>query len=497
MQFLIPRDGTIFRCSISLAFCLLAVASGCTPKSEPTSGSAETTTSERKSDRDRPPLRILMVDQPVEMQEVLRRRWAGVTEQALEFETSTAEMICSAQPPQFDLVFAPAYLIGTLVERELVSPLPEAIADYELSRRTADQNLADSGPRLPPLWKLSANYGKEAYALPLGCSLILPSLADGAPGSRQIELPVALNASQTLPALYVNWEQHRVIAANDGVKTQNGESVEYVDIFLAIACTQRPQSYEPSLLFNLVDFSPRLVEDWMLNSARLFKKVMSASPDDDRSLLRVGWAALNKFESSSTDAAPNEIEPDFIWHVPLYQSQLSSTSQEESNDDSQKNNWKPVTTLELSVVDSGRAPAVFLGSRTRQTSKSILFLRWANESSQRTALSATSPWIPRDLIFQSNAVSDSQDTAENLMEYRKLVKEISLRSNVQQCFRVHQGHLYRQELNTALTDILALPDDARIPARMQQCLNSWLTITNSIGREAQQDSLEKTLGLRD
>ncbi len=430
------------------------------------------------SDKNRPPLRIVLVDQPSEMESILRQRWGSVSDQGLKFELKTASELSLANDLRCDVCICECRLIGQLAERELISNLPPELADVlEPTGRDA------ATVKLPATWLRSVSYGKQVYGLPLGCSPLLFQFigADRQASEANVD-------EKLLPLVELDWSSVRFSRPDSKPpRLEEGAiSIDLVDQFLAVACTQRERSYDPSLLFQAVDFGSRLNEPWAIESARLLATLHRRSPSDADIVL------VGPDEVVLADAA---IEDQFskAWYVPKYNSEdfaMEKSSQNEQakfgSDDFELN--------KVALVDAGHSPAAFISSRTRQSGKSIFFIRWLNELPQRAALARVSPWIqPLDAAAKSTPIQNTT--------FRESYQRYALRSaeatDFSRFFQFNGGQEYRTVLLNTLTRIVDSSDRQTIEAMMNACAKSWDQLTESIGRDSQQQSLERALQLRD
>ena len=81
------------------------------------------------------------------------------------------------------------------------------------------------------------------------------------------------------------------------------------------------------------------------------------------------------------------------------------------------------------------------------------------------------------------------------MSYRDLAFQASSLEDIPIFFQIRNGALYRNELKQTLQRVVA-DSSLSVAAAMEECRSKWDELTTSFGRDQQQQSLEKTLGLR-
>jgi hypothetical protein len=433
----------------------LIFAAGCEPK-EPQTGTQNSTPT--VSDRDRPPLRIGLITQPSNLEDMIKTRWATVSEQKLEFVSLSQEDLNGTESPQLDLLVAPAMLIGTLVEEKWVSELPNELVQSQLT----DENMKGVDPNaFPTHWLTMARYGKLSYGVPFGASLMLVATEAGSSGDTAQVSTADRSVNSMLPSLTIDWARYRLAPPTEA----NPLSSDIVDQFLVIASSRRPNLYDVSLLFKLVDCNSRLSEPWAIESAQVLRELYQAPQSENRTPIVLGW------EQSQS-------QTNLDWYLPKVKrkTNLASSSNKQSNEMLESREWSV-------LVDSARAPILYLSSRTRQSSKSIFFLNWMCEQSQRSALAKAWPW--------------SFPTAEGGPPngYRDIAYRASGTDDISMFPKFRHALRYRSAIHRTLRRIVE-EREVNIAKTMEECRLECDQITTTLGRDFQQDSLERAFNLQ-
>ena len=459
-----------FIAAILLPFLALMLG-GCDYLSK--SSSSDAGSKSELSDADRPSLRILLIDQPPQIADLLTRRWAAVSEQTLQFET-VPEDAAESFDVRFDVVLMPTYLMPTLVENKKISPLPESLADSHSNE--IGQNTSDAGSVEPPAnrnltpisphWASSVRYGGDSYAIPLGDSLSMVLISSV--GGEQAEIDWS---TIKLNALFPNLESSQLPSSEPLM----------LEEFLTIAASIRQDPYDSSILFKLLECRARIDEPAMIEAAKLWRAARSNKTEGDgKQSLKVGLGLASSIATAdlknvSSSVSRSEATDGEKWQVP-YAKGLESRVGEP---------------LKSGSIDLGLSPAIALSSKTRQSARSIFFMHWLDESSQRDALASVCPYVlssgaKRQLVSDDRSMLTSYQVAANAAG--------RVLTNVPRCFAIDGGQRYRAELNTALVQLLDGSESTEDV--MTRCNQRWEKITDSIGRSAQQDSLEKSLHIQ-
>jgi hypothetical protein len=422
---------------VAVAFASLV---GCTrnPSSPEVSPTAST------SDKDRPPLRIGLIAQSKELEENVRLRWGSVSDLRLEFISLDEAALDDEEVPKLDIVVAPTMLIGSLVEREWVSKLPENVVAL---LKPSEQNPTPQNLQIPNHWLSSVEYAKSIWGVPMGCSIVMLKTAkdDSAPDNVDTEIDVSVLSKYRFQsdAQSTGWNQ-----------------ADLVDQFLLIARTKSPDMYDSSPFFKLIDGSSRLNEAWLIEAAKTLRELHRTN-SVDASLVELGWPnGGNELGWSTPTITRSNIDYDASGKGSMVKQRI--------------------------VIDGGRGSAFFMSTRTRQSSKSAFFLSWLCEPSQKTMLAKLSPY--------SYSIPDG--SAPTSGTYADAAFNISFSDNVTASFRMNNGQQYRKLLFDTLRSIIS-SESVDVEQAMQECSTKWDTLSNSLDTKKQKDSLERSLGLLD
>lgn len=113
------------------------------------------------------PIRVLVVDD-AEWAHVLREQWQLLAaDEQLDVRTTTARELTKARRLSADVVIFPARELGSLAERGLLQPLPEAMLQRPESAAEGEPQLAIDD-LLPTVRQCDISWGRKAYAVTLG-----------------------------------------------------------------------------------------------------------------------------------------------------------------------------------------------------------------------------------------------------------------------------------------------------------------------------------------
>jgi len=154
----------------TLFFVALAAAGGCnsssTPAPTPGAGGSTQTNSSGGTGGDSPseatggkPLKLLVVDDP-SLAATLQREWRTIANEPLEMaELTLAEVEAAERLPAADVILYPTSLLGSLVDKQALVPLPDAFWNGDRIERRQLLEI----PR-----KRLAMWGEKPFAVPLG-----------------------------------------------------------------------------------------------------------------------------------------------------------------------------------------------------------------------------------------------------------------------------------------------------------------------------------------
>lgn len=441
----------ISRLLVGLVACgWLACLSGCDQSSKQEPASTAEQDAAKVSDV---PLRIWVIS-PVVDAERMRRQWLADSNQPVEIQQVSDEVLHGGELPACDVIIYPARHLGDAVRRGIVTRLPSNMLAEETSG-ASDETSADSG--LLPVEQAQVRYAGEDYGLPLGCSLpiLIASNAMDA-GEQRLSWP------EILDQLELETPTPREIDLN------TVDMAALVDRFLAIVGTLSDRNPSYGLLFEMQTMQARLKESEFLRATDILEKLS----------LQAGGlqAVLGSHSSAWTWACQNEV-PAVVIADPLL---LNAEA-------------KGLTSGQLLAVQSdARIPGwntgggliACLSSNCRQTSQAIRFIRWIREANTRASLAQTMPGIDPSI---PPAGADqlswlARQKLQNVLKNDTVPREPCLPA----------AHAYRKALGESLIRILSGEQTAE--ESLAQAERDWNAITKA-SEFNQRNEYENSLGL--
>ena len=477
----------LLRIATVLTLCLACV--GCEPKPIPP---ADDSTAVQK---ERPPLRVWIVDAP-ELEKELLTRWRASSDQALAIENVSSKDLFDGRAFAFDTILFPGNFLGDMVERDIVSKLPSQVTMQGTSEssskstqpgsreESSNESQEDVSKNWPDRFRSSASYAGKLYAVPLGSnSIAMVSKGVDVASLTELQNNMAMPQGTTAKSLelWESWlrsiESGSVVTKSEDMlsskieKAGELEKQRLVDQFLWIASTTDKQRRG---LFDLAKMQSRLKEPEFIYSvrvlarlARLFPEAVFSSAEDawagagaglkDSRFIALGWPAAVPRQSGSQSDSPSEADVN-VQVVPIL--------------------WNPNRGLVASV-----------GKGTRQTSVSIQFLRWLSLPEQREAL--------RSVCSRIELLADQPDrniVREDYQKYSVALSRSALQDGVPWSLRLVHSLDYREALADALLRAIRTPDQA--DKIMAECSQKWNELTESFGKDKQLSSEERSQGFQ-
>jgi len=474
----------LLRIATVLTLCLACV--GCEPK--PLSPADDVNALQKE----RPPLRVWIVDAP-ELEKELLIRWRASSDQALAIENVSSKDLLDGRAFAFDTILFPGNLLGDMVERDIVSKLPSQVTMQgasESGTKSTQPNAReeslneDLSKRWPDRFRSIASYAGKLYAVPLGSnSMAMVCKGIDIASLTELQSNLALPQGTTAKTLEL-WELW-LLSLESGsdvtksedllfakiVQADELEKQRLVDQFLWIASTTDKQRRG---LFDLTKMQSRLKEPEFIYSvkvlarlARLFPEAVFSSAEDawagagagsqDSKFIALGWPSAVPRQNDSQSASPSESDGN-IQVVPIL--------------------WNPNRGLVASI-----------GKGTRQTSVSIQFLRWLSLPEQREAL--------RSICSRIELLADQPDrniVREDYQKYSVALSRSALQDGMPWSLRLVHSLDYREALADALLRAIRTPDQAE--KIMAECSQKWNELTESLGKDKQLSSEERSQGVQ-
>ncbi len=472
MEMPLPRPQELLRAAaVSLSILVLA---GC-PSAADKAGDIDAVADKADATVSDVPLRVWIVA-PVKDQEVVARKWAGDTPQPIEITQVTPDALLAGDACKCDVLVYPSRLLGELVTRKWVTPLPKKVIE--------DSSSQDSPLRgLTPTQVAQAKFDQEMYALPLGTDipglLMSPKLAELLDGDVS-----AIEWDILLPQL-----KSQGFTIDDA----NVDSDALVDRFLAISASLADRDPKYGLLLQLPKLQPLLSRrDEFLQAAELLMAIAKQSPDGK---LACGshsnvWEAVTGSDSvalsvvplaSLSDSAGAIKQGGFRAVLPMSATQSDASAQAAGVTDSDQQR-KHV----LKSWNVGGGLNVSLADDCSQTAQATNFMQWIAAGETRTFLARQIPGV----------VPASPTDGVDAIRWQGIQRQMTLNSGtvfdaLPQEFRLPAAHEYRAALADGLLRYLKGEIDADNALRGVEA--TWIKINRS--QPDQVTNFKKSLGL--
>jgi hypothetical protein len=453
------------------------IFSGCT--TEPTSTPSVTaSTGTRTSAGNAPPLKIALVEAD-SLESELALRWQTFSDQGLQIQNMSRRDFSTQDVSTLDIVIYPANLMGTLVSREWIAPVPiqvrERIGGWDLP---TGSNAEESAPvnLWPARWRSMSMCGGKPMAVPLGA-------------------PSWIAITRTLDPSALT-KLHERIASN---QLSSESSAELWEEFLSsaeLANEATQAARETELAYQLEQVSDEAKRHlvsrylWLVSSTEsryrgLFDmyKILSrwSQPEFLRAALhlrRLGVLQPSTLLASPTDAWESVASGDAVFGLGW-----PRTDREQRLSEKESDHW----TLIPIVWNDGSGLMASLGRRTRQSANASQFLIWLSSDEQRSALQLKSSAI--ELLEMDN---DLNRIREDYRDYQTLQRLESSNVTMELTPRFLDSDQFLDLLGDALIDILKDPSVAE--SRLAQCRLDWDGLIDQVGREKLRSSLEAASG---
>jgi hypothetical protein len=431
---------------------------------------------------ERPPLRVRIVGEP-ELERELTIRWSAASDQPLQIQNTSLNEAYESSSEDLDVVLFPHQLMGHFVGKDMISKLPnqlltkvDSILEPERTQ-AATTSKSKGGESWPAAWRTSGGFGGKLYAVPLGLkrAVALGSDVDWQP---IVELTGQLGkAREVTPLAVTHWS---TILANLEAKSESRrreldaktaelfskpltllESDALVARFLWIASMTDARRKG---LFDLNRLENRLNQPDLISAARLFVRIARLNPEGTLHSMETAWNEVFLDASSMAIGRP-----------PINQS------------DSTKDIDKKSISVAPHIASSGEGYLVAIGAKTKQTNVSIRFLTWLCEREQREAFRKVCSRI--DVL---PGQFDSASVREDYRAFQAVESKATGLEGMELSLRLANANQYRAALADTLSKAILQPDN--IDGLLQECSKRWEAITESLGRESQRISEERSQG---
>ncbi len=356
----LPNKGALLWAPVQMAI-VAAVGffvSGCTSPKE--DSASEKSQNQSVAAKDRPPLKVVLVD--VAFSEELSIQWQSSSDQPLAIENISIADLQQRKQDATDVWIFPANHIGSMISKQLISPLPQAAygkppLDEDNHSTTKTESIADLWPAR---WRGTSRYGGTVYAMPLGAKPLAliskkidlsPLVAAEPTVGRSEELSQKsrdawlslLKSLPTAPATEpIDWDQKKLD--------------RLVDHFLFIASTTNAR-YRG--LFDVSKMTAKLDSNDLVQSVAILAELWRVAPNSVLTNATDAWGDVK-----SSDATAIAIG---------YPSSLDSLEAEQDSE------------LQLSNLswNANHGLLLGIGKKTRQSAVSAQFVQWLSAPEQR------------------------------------------------------------------------------------------------------------------
>jgi hypothetical protein len=456
-------------CSYPLVIAILGlVFSGCDPDS---SQPAQSDASSKSKSDSAYPLKIVLVESGL-LQSEIELRWQAFSDQGLKIQTMNRQEFATQAPTTADLLIYPANLMGTLVARDWIAPVPKQVKD-----RIGGWGISTETTTWSTRWRTLSTYGGKPMAVPLGA----PSW-------------VAITRSLDISPLR---KLHERILNNELTKEN---SQELWDEFLikAESVHQGTQAErEADLQRRIGELTPEakryLVHRylWMISSTEsryrgLFDmhKLVSRCNQPEFARAAIQLRRLGVLQPSAIFASPTDAWQSVAEGSALFGLGWPRTDNEQSlSEETVREKWELVPL----VWNDGSGLMASIGGRTRQSANATEFLIWLAAEDQRIAIQTKTPTV--ELL---EIEDDRNRVREDYRDYQTLQRSDPTSPSMELTPRFFESDRFLELLEDTLIDVFRAPENAQ--ERLERCRRDWDALVEQIGREKLRSSLEAASG---
>jgi hypothetical protein len=418
-----------------------------------------------------PPLKIMLLDTE-SLRTELELRWQSFSDQKLNIQSVSRAELTTLQPTTVDLLIYPGNLMGTLVAREWLSPVPKQAQD-----RIGGWEQALESSTWPSRWRGLSVFASVPMAAPLGA----PSW-------------VAITRSLDNSSLK---KLHERILGNELTReVSEGAWNEFLskgEEQLRETASER----ERDLQERLGDVGPEARRNlvcrylWMLSTTEsryrgLFDmhKIQSrcSQPEFARSALHLRRLAV--LQPSTIFVSPTE-----AWDAVAEGTAVFGLGWPRTDNQQRLTDEAVSARLDLIPIlwNDGSGLVASIGKRTRQSASATEFLIWLAAEEQRIALQPKASTIELlEIDHDRNRVRSDYREYQNLQRLESAVLAMDLTP------RFMESDLFLSLLGDALIDIFKSPETAE--ARMAKCRQDSDALVEQMGREKLRTSIESARG---
>jgi len=468
------RSGLRFvTAALALVGCISA---GCDPTASQPSSSPQA-----EDPANRPPLKVVLVEAD-EIAPELDLRWQTSSEQTLQIISMSRQELETQDPTTIDVIVFPADLMGTLVERNWIAPVPSQVQDRMArdSRSEAEASGRETmpGPAWPVRWRAMGMFGGKLMAVPLGAPSMI-AIARDLDCTPLTELH-RRNASNQNSAeeCEVLWEKFLTSAEKQLASSLSQRQMELEENLNGVTPANKKTLVSRYLwilassesryrgIFDLYKLQARLTQPEFTRSARYLHRL---------SLLDPATALASSTEAWET-VASGEGHFAIGWPRSDNQQRLGGASLAASN-----------RTLVPLVWNDGSGLMASMGRRTRQSASAAEFLIWLATEDQRLALQAKTERVELNEID-----NDRNLIRDDYREYQTMQRLESGQLSMELTPRFAYSHRFMSLLADALVEVLRNPESTE--EILSRCRQQADELAEKLGKEKLRFSLEASSG---
>jgi hypothetical protein len=458
-------------------FCLFLSVPGCDPPGKKTGDKPAPSISAK----DRPPIRIMLLEHSLE--EDIKLRWSSFSEQPIEIQKVSVDQLADPESDRADVWIFPSPMIGDMIALNCVSPLPNAAVGkpYDSEEESEGQPSRSVTEQWPARWRSASRFGASLIALPLGSPQLVAVSRNVSLKSLDL-LDDPNNAVDDRSSIAVEaWSKILADSSGSEKESANQERMKkriasitdvqkdaIVDRFLWIASTTNAKRRG---LFDLNKLKAKLSSPDFVLAADALSRLAAICPDTFLVTHEEAWNSIVSSQGTMKSIAiafPSDAVP-------------SNDLDNRSSTDSgalqiSKIVWNPTGGL-LACV----------GKKTRQTSVASQFIAWLSDAEQRNTLAERSSGVER-----WPAQPSKSSIREDYRLYQNLNNRDSRMEQTTLSIRFHSARKYRSILADTLLEIIQQPESSR--ETLEECSQKWNALTESIGLSILRPSIEQATG---
>ena len=440
-------------------------------------------------------LRLATVDDAA-LGDAIQREWFAHTQLEIEVQTLEAEDVLAGRRLDADVVIYPSHLLGEMVARRVIVPLPESDAESPTTQDAPNRYPWEDV--FPWIRRRELKWGAARYGISLGSPELILLYRRDLFAEWQLAPPRTWHEYQACVATI----QARLDSTGASEDRPTWATLEPLGTgwaartFLARAASYAVHPNQYSAIFEFSTLKPliaeppflRALEEMAVANSPLDGERGMFGPDEVAEQFLAGQAALAITWPSAARRATSQLAPEQLGIVALPGSQeVYSTTRAawESNN--------AVRRVPL-IGSSGRIGSVC--RHTRSVSGASNLLVWISQGDALTRVATASPHttIPRHSEVSRAAAWMETPLQPLADQYGQVLTASQLSTNVMQMLRIPGTLDYLAALDTAVRRAL---DGNMSPSESLQQLaeQEWPQVTEANGAREQQSHYLDSLGL--